>query len=84
MEGTEVIGAFLSEELTRSGVLSKNMHKTIYIVRPEFNNNSQIIFRDNTAPMIKDKLRGAEAAEKDQKAGISEDIIISDSFLTEL
>ena len=55
MEGTEVIGAFLSEELTRSGVLSKNMHKTIYIVRPEFNNNSQIIFRENTAPMIKDK-----------------------------
>ncbi|MCI8863865.1 MAG: orotate phosphoribosyltransferase [Lachnospiraceae bacterium] len=55
MEGTEVIGAFLSEELTRSGVLSKNMHKTIYIVRPEFNNNSQIIFRDNTIPMIKGK-----------------------------
>ena len=55
MEGTEVIGAFLSEELTRSGVLSKNMHKTIYIVRPEFNNNSQIIFRDNTIPMIKNK-----------------------------
>ena len=30
------------------------------------------------------QLRGAEAAEKDQKAGISEDIVISDSFLTEL
>ena len=55
MEGTEVIGAYLSEDLTRSGVLSRNMHKTIYIVRPEFNNNSQIIFRDNIVPMIRDK-----------------------------
>ena len=55
MEGTEVIGAYLSEDLTRSGVLSRNMHKTIYIVRPEFNNNSQIIFRDNIMPMIRDK-----------------------------
>ena len=45
----------MSEDLTRSGVLSRNMHKTIYIVRPEFNNNSQIIFRDNIMPMIRDK-----------------------------
>ena len=43
MEGTEVIGAYLSEDLTS------------YIVRPEFNNNSQIIFRDNIVPMIRDK-----------------------------
>lgn len=35
-------------------------------------------------PIDRLKLRGAETAEKDQKAGISEDIIISDSFLTEL
>lgn len=55
MEGTDVIGAFLSEELTKSGFLSMNSHKTIYVVRPEFNNNSQMIFRDNRLPMIKDK-----------------------------
>ena len=55
MEGTEVIGAFLSEELTRGGYLSTNAHKTIYVVSPEFNNNSQIIFRDNLLPMIRDK-----------------------------
>ncbi len=55
MEGTEVIGAFLSEELTRGGYLSTNAHKTIYVVSPEFNNNSQIIFRDNLIPMIRDK-----------------------------
>lgn len=55
MEGTEVIGAFLSEELTKSGFLSMNSHKTIYVVRPEFNSNSQIIFRDNLVPMIREK-----------------------------
>ena len=32
MEGTEVIGAFLSEELTKSGFLNTNAHKTIYVV----------------------------------------------------
>ncbi len=55
MEGTEVIGAFLAEELSRSGFMSMNMHKTIYVVRPEFNMNSQIIFRENLQPMIRDK-----------------------------
>ena len=55
MEGTEVIGAFLAEELSRNGFLSMNKHKTIYIVKPEFNNNSQIIFRDNIVPMVKGK-----------------------------
>lgn len=55
MEGTEVIGAFLSEELSKGGFLSTNAHKTIYVVSPEFNNNSQIIFRDNLLPMIRGK-----------------------------
>ena len=47
MEGMEVIGAFLSDELSKGGFMSMNQHKSIYVVRPEFNNNSQIIFRDN-------------------------------------
>lgn len=55
MEGTEVIGAFLAEELTQAGFLSMNAHKSIYIVTPEFNSNSQIIFRDNILPMIRNK-----------------------------
>ena len=37
MDGLEVIGAFLAEELAKAGVLSMNAHKTIYIVTPEFN-----------------------------------------------
>lgn len=55
MEGTEVVGAFLAEELTKAGFLSMNAHKTIYIITPEYNSNSQIIFRDNNLPMIKGK-----------------------------
>ena len=54
MEGTEVIGAFLAEELAKGGFLSTNAHKSIYVISPEFNNNSQIIFRDNLIP-IRDK-----------------------------
>ncbi len=54
-EGTEVVGAFIAEELTKEGYINTNAHKTIYIVKPEFNTNSQIIFRDNIKPMIKGK-----------------------------
>ena len=32
MEGTEVIGTLLAEELTKGGFLSLNAHKTIYII----------------------------------------------------
>lgn len=32
IDGTEIIGAFLAEELTRAGVYSMNAHNTIYIV----------------------------------------------------
>ena len=55
MEGTEVIGAYLSDELTKSGFMNTNLHKTIYVVSPEFNSNSQIIFRDNLQIAIRGK-----------------------------
>lgn len=55
LDGMEVIGAFLSEELSRAGVMSMNSHKSIYVVTPEYNSNSQMIFRDNIAPMIMGK-----------------------------
>lgn len=54
-EGTEVIGAYLADELSKDGFLNTNAHKTIYVVTPEFNSNSQIIFRDNIRPMISGK-----------------------------
>lgn len=55
MDGLEVIGAFLAEELAKAGVLSMNAHKTIYIVTPEFNANGQVLFRDNTQHMIRNR-----------------------------
>ena len=53
LDGLEVIGAFLAEELAKAGVLSMNAHKTIYIVKPEFNANGQVIFRDNIEHMVR-------------------------------
>ena len=32
MDGLEVIGAYLAEELTKAGVLSMNAHQTIYVI----------------------------------------------------
>lgn len=55
MDGLQVVGAFLADELTKSGVLSMNAHKTIYVIAPEFNSVGQMIFRDNLQPMIKQK-----------------------------
>ena len=55
MEGTEVIGAFLAQELKKGGYISQNAHKTIYVTPPEFNSSGQMIFKDNFMPMIKGK-----------------------------
>lgn len=55
MDGTEVIGSYLAEELTNSGIMSMNQHKAMYVVTPEFNSAGQMIFRDNLQPMIKGK-----------------------------
>ena len=45
MDGMEVIGAYLADELTQAGVMSMNAHKTIYVYSPEFDNRGQMIFR---------------------------------------
>ena len=55
MDGLEVVGAYLAEELTKAGVLSMNAHQTIYITSPEYNNVGQMIFRDNVQMMIDGK-----------------------------
>jgi len=55
MDGTEVIGAFLAEQLENAGIMSMNLHETIYVVSPEININGQLMFRDNMIPMIKNK-----------------------------
>ena len=52
LDGTEVIGACMASELSRAGYANMNAHRTIYVVTPEHTSGSQLIFRDNTAPMI--------------------------------
>lgn len=55
LDGTAVIGTCLADELTKTGFHNINSHQTIYVVEPEYNANSQMIFRDNVKPMIKGK-----------------------------
>lgn len=55
LDGTEVIGACLADQLTKANFAGMNTHQTIYVVTPETTNSSQLLFRDNTVPMIKNK-----------------------------
>ena len=55
LDGTAVLGTCVAEELTKSGFRTINQHQTIYVVEPEYNANSQIIFRENIQPMIRGK-----------------------------
>jgi len=55
LDGTEVIGTCLAQELTNGHYMNMNAHQTIYVVTPEHTSGSQLIFRDNTTPMITGK-----------------------------
>ena len=55
LDGTAVLGACVAEELTKVGFRTINAHQTIYVIEPEYNSNSQIIFRENIQPMIRNK-----------------------------
>ncbi len=55
LDGTQVIGTCLADDLTKSGYTNMNAHQTIYVVTPEHTAGSQLLFRDNVAPMIKGK-----------------------------
>ena len=55
LDGTVVLGTCVADEVTKSGFRTINAHNTIYVVEPEYNANSQIIFRDNIQPMIRGK-----------------------------
>lgn len=55
LDGMEVVGTCLANELTAGGFQSINAHQTIYIVTPEHTSGSQLIFRDNIANAIKGK-----------------------------
>lgn len=55
LDGTAVLGTCVADELTQSGFRTINAHETIYVIEPEYNANSQIIFRDNLQPMLRNK-----------------------------
>ena len=55
LDGTEVIGTCLANELTRENFINLNAHQTIYVITPEHTMGSQLIFRDNIIPTIEGK-----------------------------
>ena len=55
MEGTQVIGAYLAEELTKNGVLNVNSYKAINVISTELSAAGQYIVRDNLKPMFEGK-----------------------------
>ncbi len=54
LDGTAVIGTCLADELTKSGLRS-NRQQSVFVLEPEYNANSQMMFRDNVKDMIKGK-----------------------------
>jgi len=54
LDGTEVIGTCLADELVKHSFMNINAHQTIYVVTPE-TSGSQLLFRDNIVPSIRGK-----------------------------
>lgn len=55
LEGTEYIGAYLAQELTRESLSGMNSGHDLFLVEPDSNINGQFIFADNLRPMISGK-----------------------------
>ena len=55
IDGMEVVGTCIAEELTKDDYINMNAHQTIYIISPEFITGGQLMFRDNLVPMIQNK-----------------------------
>ena len=55
LDGTEVIAACMASEMTKAGYMNINQHTDMNVVTPERTVGSQLIFRENTAPLITGK-----------------------------
>ncbi len=55
LEGTEMVGAFLAEELSCPGGMSLSEGNDIAVLTPETNANNQMLFRDNMQDMVWNK-----------------------------
>ena len=55
LDGMQVVGSCLAEQLTNNNFMNLNAHQTIYVVTPEYTAGSQMIFRDSIAQAITGK-----------------------------
>ncbi|MBP3678203.1 MAG: phosphoribosyltransferase [Agathobacter sp.] len=55
MEGTMVIGAYLADELGKSGFVNVNSYQAINVISTELSSSGQYIVRDNLKPMFEGK-----------------------------
>lgn len=55
MEGTEVIGAYLAEELLKEGVSVLNTEREIHVVTPISNVNRKLMFQSNKQELISNR-----------------------------
>ncbi len=55
LDGTEIIGALLANELSKAGIGAINSGNGISVVTPEINSFNQMIFRDNLQSAIWNK-----------------------------
>ncbi len=55
LDGTEVLGSCLADELSGMGVRTENEHESIYVVTPELTTAGQHIFRENIAHLIRSR-----------------------------
>ncbi len=55
LDGTEVLGACIADEMGQAGIRNRNVHESIYVVTPEFTSGGQYIFRENTAHLIQSR-----------------------------
>ncbi len=55
MEGTMVIGAYLADELTKSGFVNVNSYQAINVISTELSSSGQYVVRDNLKPMFEGK-----------------------------
>ena len=55
IDGMEVVGTCIADELTKDDYVNMNAHQTIYVVSPEFVSGGQIMFRDTVVPMLAGK-----------------------------
>ena len=52
LDGTEVIAACMASEMTKTGYMNINQNQDMNVLTPERSVGSQLIFRENTAPLI--------------------------------